>query len=207
MLSSACAYWNTGTDDTAMPNKLVTQTGATPRQTVGFAERPRPLPARAVGSYLPGVTRAAFAKYGFSAASLLTDWATIVGADVAAYTEPERLKWPRQPGVYDETDLDARGRPGATLLLRVEAGRALDIQYRARQLIERINAYFGYRAVAELRLVQAPMAIRPTAPVVRSPPPAARSTPPTPMDLGAIADAGLRAALERMGHAIVMRKA
>lgn len=161
--------------------------------------------ARAVGSYLPGLTRAAFAKYGFSAAALLTDWATIVGADLARYTEPERLRWPRQPAVYDETDADDRGRPGATLVLRVEAGRALDVQYRSRQLIERINAYFGYRAIADLRLVQAPMAARPAVNSAKPPEPAPR--PPLPVDLAAIADAGLRAALEHMAHAIVMRKA
>jgi hypothetical protein len=158
-----------------------------------------------VGSYLPNLTRAAFAKYGFSAATLLTDWATIVGADIAKYTKPERLKWPRQPGIYDETEAEERGRPGATLVLRVDAGRALDIQYRGRQLIERINAYFGYRAVAELRLVQAPM----TAPRPAQRDPGQTSAPrrPTPVELGAIADVRLRAALEQMAHAIVMRKA
>ena len=50
-----------------------------------------------------------------------------------------------------------KGRPGATLVLRVDGARALDVQYKARQIIERINAYFGYAAVAELRIVQAPM--------------------------------------------------
>jgi len=192
-----------------MPNRFAPQTSSvTPRQAVSFTERPRPgapAQARAVGSYLPGLTRAAFAKYGFSAATLLTDWATIVGADVARYTEPERLKWPRQPAIYDETEAEERGRPGATLVLRVEAGRALDVQYRGRQLVERINAYFGYRAVAELRLVQAPMALRPGAGICKPPQPAAHR--PAPAELAAIADARLRAALEHMAHAIVMRRA
>ena len=48
-------------------------------------------------------------------------------------------------------------RPGATLVLRVDPARALDVEYRARQIIERINAYFGYRAIAELRILQAPL--------------------------------------------------
>ena len=117
----------------------------------------RGIQGRAVGAYVPKLTRKAFEKYGFSTATLLTDWAIIVGADIAGYTAPERLKWPR--GVEGAT-MSARreaGRPGATLMLRVEPARALDVQYKARQLIERINAYFGYRAVAEMRLVQAPL--------------------------------------------------
>ena len=48
-------------------------------------------------------------------------------------------------------------RRGATLMLRVDPARALDVEYRARQIVERINAYFGYRAVETLRIVQAPV--------------------------------------------------
>lgn len=39
-------------------------------------------------------------------------------------------------------------------MLQVDPAVALDIQYQSAQLIERINAYFGYRAVANLRIVQ-----------------------------------------------------
>jgi hypothetical protein len=198
-----------GTDDTAMPNRFAPQrSNVTPRQGVSFADKSRqggPGPARSVGSFVPGLTRAAFSKYGFSAASLLTDWAAIVGGDVAKYTEPERLKWPRQPGIYDETGAEERGRPGATLVLRVDPGRALDVQYRGRQLIERINAYFGYRAVAELRLVQVPLAARRTLLPDATSSSALRKS--AHVELAAIADTRLRAALEHMAHAIVMRKA
>jgi hypothetical protein len=53
--------------------------------------------------------------------------------------------------------------------------------------------------------VQAPVAIRPAAPVARAQQSAA--VRPAPLELAAIADTGLRAALERMAHAIVMRRA
>lgn len=110
--------------------------------------------AKVVGSFVPRVTQKAFEKYGFSAAALLTDWASIVGKDMAAYTEPERLRWPKMVEAKGAVDPSAAGRPGATLLLRVDGARALDIQYKSQQLIERINAYFGYRAVAEIRIQQ-----------------------------------------------------
>jgi hypothetical protein len=170
---------------------------------VQFSNAPRALSggvhARAVGSYIPGLTKSALAKYGFSAATLLTDWKSIVGADLAQYTEPERLKWPVRAQTPIGEDADDEGRPGATLILRVDAGRALDAQYRARQIVERINAYFGYRAVADLRLVQAS---------IRKPAPPARVVrkEPAPIALPGVTDSGLRAALERMAHGIVMRK-
>ena len=175
---------------------------ATPRQTVQFGHAPRApgaVYARAVGSYIPGLTKSAFAKYGFSAATLLTDWASIVGADLARYTEPERLKWPVRANTHVEPDSDEQGRPGATLIMRVDAGRALDVQYRAGQVVERINAYFGYRAVADLRIVQAPIA-------KAVPPAQVARREPAKIALPGVTDGALRAALERMAHGIVMRK-
>ena len=106
---------------------------------------------------MPKLTHKAFEKYGFAAAALITDWAQIVGKDVAAYTDPERLKWPRGVESYVEVGGSGAGRPGATLIVRVEPARALDMQYKAAQMMERINGYFGYRAVAELRILQTPI--------------------------------------------------
>lgn len=158
--------------------------------------------AKAVGSMVPGLTRKAFERFGFSTATLLTDWAQIVGADMARYTAPDRLKWPRG-GTNSSDDEPAEGpaRQGATLVLRVDLGRGIDIQYKARQLIERINAHFGYRAVAEIRIIQAPVegALPPAE--VASPARVLRKAfnrgETAPM-LAAIPDEGLRAALERM---------
>lgn len=114
--------------------------------------RPAYVPGKAVGTFVPKLTQKAFEKYGFSTATLLTDWARIVGADLARDTAPERLKWPRGT-VSDET-----GTGGATLVLRVDPARALDVSYKERQIMERINTYFGYRAIEALRIIQAPIA-------------------------------------------------
>jgi hypothetical protein len=153
---------------------------------------------KAVGTFVPGLTRKAFEKYGFSAAALITDWAAIVGRDLAAYTSPERLKWPKGVDAYQETASDARGRPGATLVLRVDAARALEVQYKTQQIIERINAYFGYRAVSDIRLLQA--ALERPAPRKRPP-----LQPKDAVSLPTIADEGLRAALEKLGAGIKAR--
>ena len=115
--------------------------------------------AKTVGSFVPGLTKKAFEKHGFAAATLLTDWEIIVGRELASYTVPERLKWPRQIGTADGDPEGAR--PGGTLHLRVDPARALDVEYRARQIAERINAYFGYRAVETVRLIQAPLPKKP----------------------------------------------
>lgn len=109
---------------------------------------------KSVGSFVPGLAQKAFEKFGFSTVALLTEWPAIVGQELAGYTRPERLKWPRKVSCSGDADSGFEGRPGATLVLRVEPSRALDVQYGTTQIIERINSYFGYRAVADLRLQQ-----------------------------------------------------
>ena len=157
---------------------------------------------RSVGTFVPKITQRVFEKFGFSTATLLTDWAIIVGADLAAYTAPERLKWPRGFEGAGETGEPEARRAGATLMLRVEPARALDIQYKARLLIDRINAYFGYRAVAEIRLIQAPL-IRSALPVPRMP-----SKPSIPtVAVRAIENIALREALAALEASINAKKA
>ena len=156
--------------------------------------------ARAVGTYVPKLTHKAFEKYGFAAAALITDWAMIVGKDIAGYTAPERLKWPRGVGIGDDIEHGAEGRPGATLIVRVDPARALDVQYKGRQMIERINGHFGYRAVAELRILQAPLPERAGVAAPRTPPP-----PCAAPELAGITDERLRTALANLKSGLMAR--
>ena len=195
------------------PRQIVGQAGGRPQTySTAYPGGRRLLSAKAVGSFVPRLTRPAFEKFGFSAATLITDWATIVGSDIARYARPERLKWPKRLGYQPEGGDDGeRGRPGATLMLAVEAGRALDAQYKGAQIVERINAYFGYRAISDLRIVQVAsldagggdLAAVPAQHPPRKIVPSAATTPPV---VASVTDDGLRAALERMAAGLVSRK-
>ena len=162
-----------------------------PRDTIAGGRR-KYTGAKAVGSFLPALTAPAFRKYGFSASSLITDWPAIIGRDLATVMTPERLTWPRAGRHTDDAASTQSTRTGATLVLRVDGTKALDIQYGTRQIIERINAFFGYLAVANLRIVQAPH----TAP---RPMPAARHPAEPRLDeVAMISDAKLREALAKL---------
>jgi hypothetical protein len=144
---------NSGRSKTRQP----AWSGAIVRARLGPSlSRGRGLASKSVGAFVPSLTRKAFEKFGFSTASLIMDWPRIAGPDLAQWTKPERVKWPQG---FETAELaqESGTRPGATLVLRVEPARALDVEYRSRQIIERINAYFGYRAIAELRIIQAPL--------------------------------------------------
>lgn len=191
---------------------------AAPEPVVHF-KGPKPnggVRARAVGSWVPGLTRKAFEKYGFSTAELIVGWTGIVGKDLAAACEPIRLKWPRAVGVYDDTSEADLGRPGATLLLAVDPARALEVEYQRRQIIERVNVFFGYKALSELKIIQTPrtggsaapasgkgMGASIPAPAV--PPPSIPRPAAETRDLDGIEDDGLRKALEGLAANIHRR--
>jgi len=74
-------------------------------------------------------------------AELLAWWPDIVGAAYAGRTVPERISWPR-----DGT--------AATLVVRCDPSLSLQFAHEADRVRERLNAYFGYPAVAAVRIVQ-----------------------------------------------------
>ncbi|MGB8708466.1 MAG: DUF721 domain-containing protein, partial [Methyloceanibacter sp.] len=76
--------------------------------------------------------------------------------------------------------------------------RAIEVQHRAEQILERVNIYFGYRAVAQLRFLQAPV---PKAKSQQGPIPAPGSVE-EPSFAAGVADTGLAKALGRLAAGI-----
>jgi hypothetical protein len=111
--------------------------------------------ARTIGAFIPKVAAAAFEKFGFHTAEIMTSWETIVGSDLARMTRPEAIKWPRGSKARTISDDEARA-TGATLVVACNPAFALEISYRTPDIVDRINRYFGYRAVAQMRVIQAP---------------------------------------------------
>jgi hypothetical protein len=145
-----------------------------------FAKPLRDLVGKAMGE--------TFRKQGFASAELVTRWTEIVGADMAARSEPIKIQWIRP----------AEREPG-TLILRVEGPAAIEIQHSTNVICERVNQFLGWRAIARIALRQAPLrrAARKTA---RTGDPAAVAR--LAASLPDIADDDLRQALARLGAAV-----
>src|SRR5262245_13205894 len=88
-------------------------------------------------------------KSAYAMADLAAAWPEIAGPRYAHCTYPERLDWPRGPGSVEGG--------GAILRVRADGPRAVLLQHELGQLRERVNTYFGYAAVAQIRLVQGPV--------------------------------------------------
>jgi len=165
---------------------------------------------RAIGGIASRLTAGLADRRGWTAASLIAHWREIVGADLARRSQPERLvaqgRLAERPAPYagkDEKPAKPPRRPAA-LRIRVAAAAALEIQHRENEILERVNGFFGYRAVDRLQLVQGAIAV-PS--VRRAPPPldAARARAISDK-AAAVRDPDLRAALERLGQSIARQR-
>ena len=136
------------------------------------------------------ITKAAFARYGFAEQDVVAHWEAIVGEAFAAVSAPERIKWPRGSG-------EAAQKQGGTLVIRAAPGRALELQYEASRIIARINSFFGYGAIASLKVMQA-------AELGRSPrkPMVIPEKPVCEQQLDTLEDSPLKTALERLGRGV-----
>src|SRR3984893_11764899 len=149
---------------------------------------------RAPGAPLTPITTPLLGTGGIRAPHRLTEWPAIVGSQLASACWPVKLTFP------------GGERREGTLRLRVAAALAPEIQHREPILLERINGYFGYRAVARLAIVQGPPPLPdvPAPPVLR--PLAAGERRALDAKLNDVADPELRAALDRLGTAIIGRQ-
>ena len=104
---------------------------------------------RVVGPETTMAGATAFARAGFSDPTLVLRWNDIAGPEVARLAQP--LKFSDGPS-------------GGTLTLRATPGAALFLAHEKRSLCERINAYLGRPAVAQLKFSQGALPARAPAP-------------------------------------------
>jgi hypothetical protein len=153
-------------------------------------ERARGGQARAIADLMPEIGRTAFRRFGFVQSSVVTRWPEIVGPRHARVCAPESIRFP--PGEKTE----------GILQLVVVAAHAPIIQHVIPEIIERVNRFFGYKAVAKVKLRQGE--VKP--PPVKAPPTSPPSLKPIPMELGDslrdIGDPELRAVLESLARSL-----
>ncbi len=84
---------------------------------------------------------------------LLGSWDEIAGEEFADCTRPEKIAWPRRAS---EIQGEGRYQPGV-LTIACEGARALFLTHAQGELISRINGFFGFPAVNQIRIVQKPV--------------------------------------------------
>lgn len=147
-----------------------------------------------LGGLVSDVLDPVLARRAGMTSALLAAWPQIVPAMLADTTRPQKINWPRRAHEDDPF------KP-ATLVVAAEGMAALHVQHQSGEIVQRVNAFFGFQAVERLQLVQKPVA--PPRRLQR------RKAPVSPADEARIAaltegieDDGLREALIRLGKSV-----
>ena len=105
-----------------------------PRSEKGF---------QSVFSSLKETTKKLFGKNGFVELDIITNWEEIAGEKLAEFSHPQSIDFKRGE------------RNNGVLNIAVDGGAfAIEIMHKKKNIIEKINTYFGYGAVSDLRVLQ-----------------------------------------------------
>lgn len=163
------------------------QDGKAARRGGGFrraSDRARPVLDKVAG------------RHGFAQADVLLRWAEIAGEALAPTCRPLKVRY------------GGNRQLGATLVVQSDGARALEVEHLAPRIVERVNQFYGYRAISRVSIVQ-------TGAAGFAEPAGAFAGPdlsPSPADTGrasvlaeGVEDDGLRAALTRLGANVLAR--
>ncbi len=142
-------------------------------------------------------------KHGFAEADVLLNWPDIAGQALARVCQPVRVHYGKERAL------------GAVLIVQTNSARAPEVEHKGPLIVEKVNRYYGYRAVRRLKVTQstglgfrtrsapgfaeaqAPFDARPQPPA--APEPTAEEAAEAAAMTAGIQSPGLRAALTLMG--------
>ncbi|MDT0574768.1 DciA family protein [Croceicoccus sp. F390] len=150
--------------------------------------------AQRIADLMPDIGRTAFRKFGFVQSSVVTRWTEIVGDRHASISAPESIRFA------------AGQKADGVLNLVVLPAHAPMMQHVCPELIERVNRFFGYRAIIRIKMRQG--AIQPRASVADTKPDRIRASQGAKISaemgdcLRDVADPELRKVLESLAQSM-----
>jgi len=95
-----------------------------------------------LGSIFMPIVKGLVSSEDLVGVEIMYKWKDIVGSEIASFSQPLKTKY------NPKTDI-------RTLCMEVPlGGYALEVQHKEQYLIDKINAYFGYRAIHNLNIMQ-----------------------------------------------------
>jgi hypothetical protein len=94
---------------------------------------------RPFGNTLPRGIKGILKKNGYNYLEIISKWNLLVGKNISNLCHPKSIKMTQE-------------NKNGTLILSVERGNEIDIEYSKKEIINKINSYFGYKLIGEIRL-------------------------------------------------------
>jgi len=95
-----------------------------------------------VGNSLPKIIDKNIKEKNFIEISLIKKWREIIGDDIAKFCWPIKI-------VFSEIN-----NLNGIIFLKTMRGKSMEIEFKNEEIIEKLNQYFGYKAIAKISVVQ-----------------------------------------------------
>ena len=95
-----------------------------------------------IGDTLPKILKTKLEKANFVDISVIKNWKEIVGDDIA------KNCWPIKIFFSDGNNSNGK------IAIKVKRGWSLEIEYKNQEIIEKLNQYFGYKAISKINIIQ-----------------------------------------------------
>ncbi|MGI9481396.1 MAG: DUF721 domain-containing protein [Hyphomicrobiales bacterium] len=156
---------------------------------------------KAVGKHINRLTKKAYETHGFAYAEILTQWKSIVGAELAEICTPVSIRWPR--GFSEKTT--GRQKLGGTLIISTAGPCAIELQHESPRIIERINTFYGYGAITALKIIQGHHIQPPSSQIPKSGKLSPERETQLSQELEGVDDERLKEALQKLGRGALRR--
>ena len=95
-----------------------------------------------IGNSLPKIVDKNIKEKNFIELSLIKKWKEIIGNNIAEFCWPTKV-------VFSNVD-NSKG----VIFLKTRRGRSMEIEFKNEEIIEKLNQYFGYKAINKVSVVQ-----------------------------------------------------
>jgi len=94
---------------------------------------------RPFGNTLPRGLKGILKKNGYNYSEIISKWSILVGKDISNCAYPKSIKMKKDNS-------------NGTLILAVNRGDEINVEYSKKEIIQKINSYFGYKLINEVKL-------------------------------------------------------
>ena len=94
---------------------------------------------RPFGNTLPRGLKGILKKNGYNYSEIISKWSILVGKDIANCAYPKSIKMKKDNS-------------NGTLILAVNRGDEINVEYSKKEIIQKINSHFGYKLIDEIKL-------------------------------------------------------
>ncbi len=94
---------------------------------------------RPFGNTLPRGVRGILKKSGYNYSEIVSKWRMIVGNNISNCSHPKSIKM-------------KKGNNYGTLVLKIKRGDEIEVEFAKKEIMDKINSYFGYKLINEIKL-------------------------------------------------------